>query len=364
MKEKRRSFTPPRIETGTPYVYDVETDGVDWKHNKIVGIVVCFGPQLEDSFYFPIRHGGGGNLNEKQVLSWMRNLAKVPDHKLIGHHIKFDLQMSANEGILFKTRDINCTMVMASLIDENAGAYNLGDCAKRFGVSMKADAPMYRYLAETFGGEPVRDQMGNYWKLRGDDPMAVRYARQDGVSTWQLFHSMVPYIEQQELTEVHELEKRVTRTLFRMERHGVKVDEEGIKRVQGQLNQELTKVKKTLPKDFNERSSIMVRKWMEDHNETNWPLTAPSKRFPRGQPSFKESWMSMSKAGRVVVSLRKTSNMLNSFINPLMNRHIHNGRVHTNFNQIKQDDYGVVSGRLSSNDPNMQQIPKRIENGL
>jgi DNA polymerase-1 len=61
----------------------------------------------------------------------------------------------------------------------------------------------------------------------------------------------------------------------------------------------------------------------------------------------------------MIVAVRKIETLLASFVDPLKERHLFQGRVHCNFNQLKQDDYGTVTGRLSSNNPNMQQIPKR-----
>jgi DNA polymerase-1 len=96
---------------------------------------------------------------------------------------------------------------------------------------------------------------------------------------------------------------------------------------------------------------------MEKHGHTDWPTTAPSKTRPQGSPSFTSDYLDRHDAGRKIIKLRKWENLKASFCVPLQERHLWKGRVHTSFNQLRGDDYGTVTGRLSSSDPNMQQVP-------
>jgi DNA polymerase-1 len=92
---------------------------------------------------------------------------------------------------------------------------------------------------------------------------------------------------------------------------------------------------------------------MEAKGHTNWPTTA------KGNPSFTEDWLKTFELGKAIVAVRKITNLKNTFITPVRDRFLWNGRIHANFNQTKQDDYGVVAGRISANDPNLLQVPKR-----
>ena len=333
-------------------VFDVETDGVDWRRNKPVGYVVTLGPDYKQSHYFPIRHADGGNVPEDEVLRWIGGWAKNPGLRIVGHNLKFDLHFAKNDGIEF-AGPVECTMVNAALIDENAGKYGLEECARRAGVSAKRADEMYHHLASVFGGEATRKQMANFHKLAGDDAIAEGYARQDGVTTWQLWEWQQQQIAQQDLELVHGVECRVLNTLFRMERHGVRVDESKLEWLKVHLTKELRKAEKALPKEFNVRSTPQILSYVKGLGVSGWPLTE------KQNPSFTEEFLVTFPEGRNIVAVRKISNLINAFVNPLIEEHLYQGRVHTNFNQLKQDEYGVATGRLSSSDPNLQQVPKR-----
>ncbi len=347
--------TFPNIDHCKNIVLDTETDGVDWKRNKVVGYVVTTGPGPHETWYFPTRHGKGKNLDHDQVTRWIKDkIMARSDVRLIGHNFKFDLHMFKNEGIEFKTRALECTMVNAALLNENAGAYSLEAVAKRYQVQAKKGEGLYKFLAAQFGGKDGRDQMGNFWKADGNNPLIQAYAKGDGTTTWQVWEKQMEGIESESLNRVHDIECRVLRTLFRMERHGVRVDEEALKNLQVEISGKLEKIKKELPKDFNARSPLQVQGFLESNGiKGGWPLT------PKGRPSFPEKWLVTNAPGKKIIEERKLLHLMNSFIEPTLTKHLFNGRVHTNYNQVKMDDFGTVSGRLSSSNPNLQQIPKR-----
>jgi DNA polymerase-1 len=249
--------------------------------------------------------------------------------------------------------NIECTQVNHALIDENIGRFGLDACAEYYNCPAKKGDRLYAHLAEMFGGEPNRDQMSNFWRLSGDDPLAHEYAVGDGRTTWMVHEKQQEVLDEEDLRLVWSVECRVIRTLFRMERRGVPVDEERLSQFESFLDQKLREARTALPEGFNVRSQPQIKKLMEDNGHTDWPLTA------KGNPSFTEHWLKTFDLGQRIIKVRKIENLFNSFINPLKERHLHNGRIHCNFNQVKQDDFGTVSGRLSSNAPNMQQVPKR-----
>lgn len=351
-----RSFNPPNLSNAREIVYDTETDGLDWKKNKVVGYVLTWGPRPDETTYFPVRHAGGGpengNYDPQQVESWLRTLAARPDILWTGHHMKFDLHMSENHGIKFAGR-VNCTQVNAALIDETQGRYSLDFCAKKYGVTEKKGDKLYARLATLFGGPPERKQMEHFHKLRGDDILAVDYAAGDGTSTWEVWQKQKELLAHDNLGRVHDLECRVIRTLQRMERRGVPIDEERYQEVRALVAQMIDKAAAQFPKDFNARSNKQMRDFMESKGHTDWPLT------PKGAPSFKEEWLETFPLGKDIIRLRKYRNLMSTFLDGQIDAHIHNGRVHTTFNQLKMDDYGTVTGRLSSSDPNLQQVTKR-----
>jgi DNA polymerase-1 len=101
------------------------------------------------------------------------------------------------------------------------------------------------------------------------------------------------------------------------------------------------------------RSAKQLKEYFTEKGLTSFPQT------DKGNASFTESWLSTNEPGRRIVEFRKTSNLLNSFVMPLIGEHVHKGRVHTTYHQMRGDEFGTVTGRLSSTHPNLQQVPKR-----
>lgn len=346
--------------------YDTESSGLDWKRNFPIGYVVT---NDDYSVYVPVRHGGGGNLPDSNIKvpeapedpmiihAYEKELAKAFDdrnrlgYKTVGHHIKFDCHMSANAGIMLG-RNISCTQNREALLDEYARSYSLENSAGRRGVAAKKTDQIYQHIANTFGCPATSKSMGHYWQLAGDDPIAVEYAEGDGTSTLQLWLKQAELLEDQQLLQVDELEDGLIWTLFRIERRGIKVDVDYLQRTLEQIRADIDDIRGTFPPDFNPRSPIKMREYVTAAGHTNWPLT------PIGNPSFPEHWLITFPEGERVVNLRKWTNLINTFIMPLIEQHVWKGRVHATLNQLKTEDYGTPA-RLSCSQPNLQQIPKR-----
>lgn len=353
----------------------METSGLDWRKNHIVGYAVCFGPRPQDSYYVPFRHLGDANVGRRQgptsPVGWddkklapgeaelIRELDR-PGTLLFGHNLAFDLRMLAPVGLQLTAR-YEDTSINEPLLDEFVGRYSLESCAHRHKVEAKKGDMIKAYLRQKFPEiKADKDAMGYYWRLAGDDKVAVEYACGDGTTTWQLRDAQMVQIREQELELVHNVESRLIPVLARMMIRGVKVDEARLDWMldpmqQGSIAHTIEMLSREFPDEFNPLSHNDVQAWMEKHGHTDWPHT------PKGAPSFTSNWLENYEAGRKIIRLRKHRNLIASFVNPLKERHLHNGRVHTTFNQLRTDEFGTVTGRLSSNDPNMQQVPKHDE---
>lgn len=345
--------------------YDTETSGLDWKRNVPVGYVFT---DEDTDLYIPVRHGGGGNLPGGQTLytatdelvqhQFERDLAdafrerEAKGYMTIGHNLKFDAHMSASAGILLG-RNLSCTQNYETLLDEYSKSFSLDACARRHGVTAKKGEGLYQHLADLFGCAPDKKSMAHFWETSGTDPVVVEYACGDGRSTLELHRAQRKQIEAEDLAAVAKVEDDLIWTLFRMERRGIRVDEDYLREVVlVEINERLQESRRALPEGFNPRSPKDMRELCETAGRTDWPLTE------KGNPSFTEKWLSGFPEGEHVVVLRKWSNLANSFVTPLLENHVFNGRVHANFNQLKNDDYGTIA-RLSCSQPNLQQIPKR-----
>lgn len=362
-----------RLAEADEYCVDVETSGLDWRHNAIVGYVFTFGPAPQDSYYVPFRHAGKANVGGRDglksptgwkgdVLPGERELVKAADRQGVmafGHNLAFDLRFLSRVGFTMKPR-FEDTMINEPLLDEYT-KYSLEACAVRHGVQAKKGTSLYAYMADKLSLPNDKNVMGHFWRLSGDDPQAVEYAAGDGTSTWQLRDAQMDQIRFQGLDLVHSVESRLISVLARMMVRGVHIDEERLGTIIADVGRQAEILLNEFPSGFNALSPDDVRRWMEKHGHADWPRTKPTKNRPDGSPSFTEKYLKTHDAGRKILELRKLNNLNSSFCVPLRDEHVWNGRVHTTFNQLRNDDFGTVTGRLSSNGPNLQQVPKHNE---
>ena len=374
-----------RLERAKARCVDVETSGLDPFTNHIVGYVVTFGPKPQDSYYLPFRHYGTGNIGGQPGPStpdgyWFKpkrtnqphpgeaRLLKLLDQQgtlLFGHNIAFDLKFMWQMGMQNLLPRIEDTSINEPLLDGFGGRYSLEACANRWKVEAKKSQMIYDHIAKKFGVKPDKTAMAHYWRLDGDDPMAVEYAEGDGTSTWQLRDKQMVEIANQCLGRVHDIESRLIPVLVRMSMTGIKIDDKKLNATIKDIGTEIKDLLKDFPENFNAKSPLAVKAWMEQHKHTDWPTTAgrevkqpdgSKKRIPA--PSFPEIWLEKYPAGQKIVDIRKLRT-LESTLTTLRDSHVKSdGRVHCNFNQMKSDDFGTVTGRLSASDPNLQAASK------
>ena len=354
-------------------VYDCETTGLDRQRDRIVGHVFTFGPSPVDTYYVPVRHGGGANITDGQDLydhPFERRLRMVMERnrtiRWVGHSLLFDTMMLSRHriGVVGKMED---TQVNAALLNEFQNSFDLETCCQAMQTTAKKGAELYQHLASLFGGEPVRSQMGNFWKLAGNDPLGFDYAAGDGTSTWDLVGAQRRAIEREDLSMAHEMERAITRVVYRMTRRGIRIDQDRLAEVMEIVADKVATAKEILPDDFAPRSPIYMRKFFTDRGVTNWPLTAlghkqlaAGKPFYECNPSFSEAWLKTHDIGQKILIVKKYEHLQNSFMTPMKERHVwEDGRVHPTYHQARGDEFGTVTYRFSESDPNLQQNHKR-----
>ncbi len=350
-------------ETKEP-AYDVETTGLDWKRNATIGYSISDGV---DSVYIPVRHTGGGNIenvnNFESALS--RDIAKH-NGTIVGHNIKFDMHFSQNNSINLGNK-VADTMVLEALLNENRRSYALDNVAKHYEITPKHGKLLYEHIAQKFGVKADRSAMGSYHLLRGDDPLAVEYAAGDTLTTKQLYEAQKKKLYEENLDTVASIESQLTYVLQKMERRGVIVDPQEAEKVKSEVHDLYWEAYSKIPveedehgivKMMNVRSGKDLKEYFELCEIDDWPMTAPTTRFPEGQPSFNKEFLASSDPGLNILNVRKLAHLKSAFLDNL-DAHIFEGKIHTTFNQTRGETHGTRSGRLSSSYPNLQQVPKR-----
>lgn len=381
MKVVRRLQDPDVKEV----TYDCETSGLDWRVNHIVGHVITFSADPEDSHYVAVRHLGGGNVPGCTVpgteTGWDGTdhpfeveLRAVGRKLWVGQNIAFDLRMLHRHSIALRGR-FEDTSLNGALLDEYRRSYSLENLCIEAGVQAKKGQPLYDHIAKTQSLHyqpkakpgtkslsPSADHkaMAHFWRTDARDFVVWDYAAGDGTSTWQLKQAQQPKIAEEELQKVHDVECRLIPVLHKMCMKGIRIDEERMEEVDKILEKMLAEAQQALPDGFNVRGGDVGRYLLAAGvREEDVPRTPPSRRFPTGQMSFSEAFLKSVPQGAPIIKVRKYSHLKNSFLAPMRERHLFKGRVHCQFNQLKGDDFGTITGRLSSNEPNMQQVPKR-----
>lgn len=367
-----------RVAASKSVVVDVETSGLDWRNNHIVGWSLATGPTSQDCFYVPLRHAGGGNIpHDIQIPTtpegWDGSihpfetilLPALEGKFLIFHNAAFDLRFMHRIGWR-PTGHIGDTLIAAYLTDELRPSLSLDACCKTEGVAEKKGEELYKVIATKFGCAADKSSMGSYWKMDGSDHHVWDYASGDGTSTWQLWQALniriaKPYYTSQSreytLSKIAKVEMDLISVLHKMSVRGIRVDEERLDFITKWAKNSYDVGMAEL-EGMNVKSPIAVKAYLEANGVTDWPLTE------KGAPSFPEAWLRTHKPGQVIVAVRKSKTLLDSFLTPLRQKHLHNGRVYPEIHQTRGEEFGTVTGRMSSSNPNFQAIPGKRQADL
>lgn len=350
------------VSSQKDFAYDVETTGLKWQKERVVGYSVSDG---REAVYIPVRHTGGGNIDNPDLFE--RQLSrKIDEHpaKIIGHNLKFDAHMGENHGIKLGMK-LKDTMTRAAILNENKFSYSLDACCKEYpDIPQKLGQELYEHIARITGCRPTRDSMANFHLLAGDDPIAVEYTEIDTIAPYCLCERQEQKIQDEGLQVVDTMENELTYVLQKMERKGIGIDSEQYKVVVDKVNDLHYNAYAQLPlkqdmSPINVRSGSDLKEYFEMCDIDDWPITAPTERFPEGQASFTRDYLVTHEEGLLVIEARKYDHLIDSFITPFP-RYVYNGRIHTNFNQTRNEwGMGAKPGRLSCTEPNLQQVPKR-----
>ena len=340
-------------EDPDPIAYDTETTGLTVK-DKICGYVIT---NNTHSIYVPVRHEAGGNIPnveefETELANAFNTRGRLHLHT-VGHNLGFDLRISLRHGIVLR-HPLEDTMINEAIISDITMGYSLDECCARRKVAAKKGAELYALLASRFGGLPDKKQMGNFWRLEGDHPLAVDYATGDGISTLELRAAQQPILDDG-LRESWRLECNLLPYVARIHHRGLKIDPEYTERVTKDVNDAIADASKVFTPGFNARSPKSV----EGLYRANGYTDASFAKTDSGAFSFTEKWLETNHIGQKILAVRRLEKARDSFIAPLIATHNVNGRVHPVLNQSKSDDYGVAGVRFSCSEPNLQAFPKR-----
>jgi len=335
------------LETCDP---NMESMGPGWPRND--GYVVGYAVAVEGwAGYFPVAHSGGGNLDKRRVERWIMDVLASPADKIM-HNAAYDCGWLKASGFTINGRIID-TMIAAPLLDENRFSFALNSLGFDYLKETKSEAGL-RQAAGDFGVHPKKE----LWKLPA---MYVgNYAEQDAALTLKLWQHFKVKLRQDDVESIFDLETRLLPVLLGITERGIRFDRNKCE----QTIDALIKREKELHAQIKTLSGIGVDIWAAasiakafDKLGVVYPKT------DTGLPSFTKSFLDECphQIGKMIIEARETNKTHSTFLQPYLNFSAKDGRIHPHVNQLRNDDGGTVSGRLSMNNPNLQQVPARHE---
>jgi len=335
------------------FVFDLETDSLDTLTAKIAGIAISY--HANNASYIVVNHPDS-NLKPEDVFLKIAPVFKDPKIKKIAQNIKFDAMIMRQNGIEVANLYFD-TMIASYLINSSSTQHNL-------------DALAGEYLDYHMIGIEELIGSGKNQKKMTDLPATevYEYACEDADITWQLMEVFSPKLKELNLESLfYNLEMPLVEVLMQMEKQGVSLDLDLLKSLSKELTEKIQKLETEIYKQVEEEFNInspqqlgnMLFEKMEIHKEIG--IRKP-KRTKTGQYSTSEQVLERYHAHplpKTILDYRKLVKLKNTYVDALPDLiHPVTGRVHTSFNQTI-----TATGRLSSVNPNLQNIPIRTEIG-
>ena len=341
---------------------DTETTSIDAMSAKLVGISVCVQPR--EAFYIPLQHeirdlvsgiGDRGNdrqLDIKHVLQHLAPILQNPKHIIIGQNLKYDYKVLKNHGLTI-TAPMEDTLLESYVLNSTSARHDLDTLALKY-LSYKTIT--FEEVAGKGAKQITFDQVAI--------DVATQYSAEDADIALQLHHTLMPKIRAEKSLDdvLTKIEWPLMPILANMEFHGVLIDSAKLKKQSVELAKRIDVLEKhayeLVGAEFNLSSPKQLQEILFD--QMKLPVL---KKTPTGAPSTSEEVLQELaldyELPNVIVEYRQLSKLKSTYTDALPEEiNPKTGRVHTSYNQAV-----TSTGRLSSNNPNLQNIPIRREEG-
>jgi DNA polymerase-1 len=331
------------------FAFDTETSSLDYMKAQIVG--VSFGYERGVAAYVPLGHDYAGapeQLDRDRVLAALKPLLEDPQRGKIGHHLKYDAHVLANHDI----------QLAGMRFDTMLESYVLNSVATRHDM----DSTALCYLGirtityEDIAGKGAKQLTFNQVPL----DKAAEYAAEDADVTLCLHRALWPQLEQLPRLKwlYEELEQPLMPVLLRMEHRGVLVDRELLRALSREFSAQMQDLTVQAHKEAGNEFNIDSPKQLQQilFEKLQLPVT---RKTPTGQPSTAEDVLEELAASfalpRIILDYRALAKLKSTYTDQLPELvDPRTGRIHTSYHQAV-----AQTGRLSSADPNLQNIPIR-----
>ncbi|WMJ70981.1 DNA polymerase I [Stenotrophomonas sp. 24(2023)] len=342
-----------RVQQADLVSFDTETDALDAMRARLVGISLAVEPGK--AAYIPVGHdypGAPAQLALDTVLDALRPVLQDPAKKKLGQHGKYDLHVLRRHGVEVRGYHDD-TMLESFVLNSTATRHDMDSLALRY---LGYNTLKFEDVAGKGAKQIPFSQVGI------DE--ASRYAAEDADVTLRLHHVLQPQLlAEPGLAQVYRgIEMPLVPVLERIEANGVQIDTDELRRQSQDLSSRMLaaqqKATELAGRSFNLDSPKQLQAVLFD--ELQLPAVVKT---PKGQPSTNEEALEaiadQHELPRVILEYRGLAKLRSTYTDKLPEMvNPDTGRVHTSYHQS-----GAATGRLSSSDPNLQNIPIRTDDG-
>ncbi len=342
------------VMKNAPYIsFDTETTSLDYMNAELVGVSIALKPN--EAFYIPINHNYEGvekQLEEHFVLEALKPFLESDEIPKIGHNLKYDRHILQNLGIDLKGKLLD-TMLFSYVNNSTITRHNLDAVSKRY---LNINPTSYEDVA----GKGAKQIPFSEVSIE----VASEYASEDADISLKLYEHIEPLVQKEtKLAKLYsEIEGPLIYTLGDIERNGVLIDSEKLNQQSKELEAKILELEQKVQKSAGEEFNLGSPKQLQEilYEKLGLPVI---KKTPKGQPSTAESVLQELSMDFPIVqdilSYRAISKLKSTYTDKLPKMvNSNTGRVHTSYHQAV-----TATGRLSSSDPNLQNIPIRSEEG-
>lgn len=343
------------IETYDPELTEMGS-GVYRKDGYVLGVAL-YDPQEHKKQYVNLRHKGITEEQRNKNIGYLRDTLGS-DYTKVGANFLYDLdwlQNSSDTGLKVngKYQDVQSR---ECLLDAYARSYSLDTLSLKYGHGGKHDQEIIDWCKERgLKGAPQK----HLYLMPFD--IVERYALGDVEETDNVFLAQESELEAQGLNQILNIEMGLLPLLLQMRKQGIRVNETRRQEVSQELTQGYYKSLKDFEKKYN-CPGVNINSGADlltIFNQNSIPVIYTAK----NNPSFSKESLSLvdHEISREIDEIRGYKTVINNFVNGSMVDYQVDGRIHANFQPMRSDDHGTVTGRFACLDPNLQQIPAKKE---
>jgi DNA polymerase-1 len=341
------------LEKAPLFAFDTETTSLNYMAACVVGLSFCIEPGK--AAYLPLAHdyaGAPDQLDQQKTLARLKPLLEDPRHPKVGHHLKYDAHVLKGCGIELAGMRYD-SMLESYVLNSTTTRHDMDSCAKLY---LGIDTIKYEDVA----GKGAKQIPFNQVPVE----QAAGYAAEDADVTLQLHRVLHAALEKEPalLAVYEDIEQPLVPVLLAMEHHGVLVDRDRLRRQSGEIAKRLAELELEAHASAGQPFNLDSPRQLQEILFTKQGLPVRQK-TRTGQPSTAEDVLEelaeRYPLPRIILEYRGLAKLRSTYTEKLPEQiDAKTGRVHTSYHQAV-----AVTGRLSSSDPNLQNIPIRTPEG-